>query len=348
MDPVTLEVTVSPTDWRHAVHVLPHQLRQWARQVDDVQFTLNLQQRQGRYASAEQEALTTLTGLLDDLCRQHPNAHVREVDYSPAARAEVSERFFDGRPVPLKNHDGGPFYSYFFGWHAARHDHVFHTDSDMLFGGGSQTWISEALALLRAKPDVLTTAPLPGPPTADGRLPEHMARKHANMGGEPRREEHDSLAYRFHGCSTRIWLFDRSTLVQRLGGMPLERPRLRSSLRARLEGNPPYELPEKSMSRRMNERGLRRVDFLGTGPGMWSLHPKMRSEEFHEALPTLVRRVETGDIPDEQRGDYDVNDSLVDWTSGREALQHQTWYRRLARRGVRAAGGRAPDLLATR
>ena len=26
MNPVTLEITVSPTDWRHAVHVLPHHL----------------------------------------------------------------------------------------------------------------------------------------------------------------------------------------------------------------------------------------------------------------------------------------------------------------------------------
>lgn len=331
MNPVTLEITVSPTDWRHAVHVLPHQLRQWAGQVDDVQFTLNLRQRQGKYGGTGPDALSSVTALLEDLCREHRNAHVREVDYSPAMQAEVSDRFFDGRPVPLTNHDGGPFFSYFFGWHAARHDHVFHADSDILFGGGSQTWMSEALALLSSKPEVLTAAPLPGPPTTDGVLPAHMFQKHSNMGGAPQREDHDSLAYRFHGVSTRVWLFNRATLASRLQGMPLERPRLRSRVRARLEGNPAVELPEKSMSRRMNQLGLRRVDFLSADPGMWTLHPTMRSEEFYDALETLIRRVETGDIPDEQRGDFDVNDSLVDWTSARENLRRKRGMQRFAR-----------------
>ncbi|PPK97243.1 hypothetical protein CLV92_10460 [Kineococcus xinjiangensis] len=340
MHPVTFEITVSPTDWRHAVHVLPHQLRQWAGQVDDVQFTLNLQQRQGRYGAAAQQGLTVLQDLLADLCSRYPNAHVREVDYSPAMQAEVSERFFDGRPVPLKNHDGGPFYSYFFGWHAAKHDMVLHTDSDMLFGGGSQTWVGEALDVLRTNPDILCTAPLPGPPTPDGEFPERIRAQHTAMGGPPRRAEIGSLGYRLHGCSTRLWLFDRTTLGRRLGGMPLEGPRLRSNLRARVEGNPPFELPEKSMSRRMNQLGLSRIDFLGSDPGMWSLHPPMRSELFYAELPALVARVEAGDLPPEQLGDYDVNDSLVDWTSAREALRQQTWSKRLARRAKASASGR--------
>lgn len=334
MNPVTFEVTVSPTDWRHAVHVLPHQVRQWAGQVQEVQFTLNLAQRAGRYGAAADGGLRTLRTLLDDLCAEHPHARVVEVDHSPAARAAVSERFLDGRPAPLKNHDGGPYYSYFFGWHAATNDLVLHADSDMLFGGGSQTWIGEALQVLRSQPDVLCTAPLPGPPTEDGVLPPAIHAQHSRMGGAPRREPGPDLAYRLHGCSTRLWLFDRSTLSSRLGGMPMESPRLRSAVRARVEGNPPVELPEKSMSRRMNALGLTRVDLLGSGPGMWSLHPPMRSEEFYAALPELVRRVEAGDVPAGQRGDYDLNDSMVDWTSARNALRKQTWPRRLARRAA--------------
>lgn len=344
MNPVTLEITVSPMDWRHAVHVLPHQLRQWAGQVDEVQFTLNLRGRQGRYGAAAREAADSVGALLDALCAEHPHARVREVDYSPAARAAVSERFFRGRPVPLTNHDGGPLYSYWYGWHAASHDHVLHLDSDMLFGGGSQTWLTEALALLAARPEVLTTAPLPGPPTADGSLPPHILERHGHMGGPPVREPGDAVAWRFHGCSTRVWLVDRSTLAERLGGVPLEPPRLRSALRARVEGHPPVELSEKSITRRMNQLALRRVDFLGSGDGMWSLHPKWRSEEFYAALPALVRRVEAGDVPDAQRGDFDVNDSLVDWSSAHAALRRQTWQRRLARRARTAATSRVTRL----
>ena len=322
MHPVTLEITVSPADRRHAVHVLPHQLRQWAGQVDEVQFTLNLQPRTGRSGAAAPADVTALLELLDRLCREHPHARVREVDDSPAARAEVGERFFGGRPVPPRSHDGGPFYSYFHGWH---------TDSDMLFGGGSQTWVGEAVELLRTRPDVLCTAPLPGPPTPDGELPDRVRARHAALGGPPRRLEGDVLGYELQGCSTRLWLVDRSALGRHLADVPLEAPRLRTALRARVEGQPPVDLPERIVSRRMRALGLHRVDFLGRGAGMWSLHPPMRSEEFYAALPELVARVEAGDLPAAQLGDYDVNDSLVDWTSARAALRRQRWDRRLTR-----------------
>jgi hypothetical protein len=65
------------------------------------------------------------------------------------------------------------------------------------------------------------------------------------------------------------------------------------------------------LSRVMSARGMLRVDFLGRPPGMWSLHPPVHSEAFYRLLPDLIRRIETGDIPNGQRGDYDLNDSMV-------------------------------------
>lgn len=332
--PVTLEITVAPVDLPHAVHILPHQMRQWAGQVDEVQFTLDLHQSRGRYGAGAEERRPQLEMLLDDLCDRWPNAHVREVDYSAAMTAEVGERFFGGLPVPAKHHYGGPIYSYFFGWHAARHDLVFHLDSDMLFGGGSQTWIREAVDLLRERPDVLLCSPLPGPPTADGRLPDRMVARHGQL---PSREPHSSLAYGFASCSTRLFLFDRARFVSRLVPVPLERPRLRSQLRARVEGHPRYELPERTITRRMRQMGLRRVDFLGSSPGMWSLHPALRSELFYRELPRLVAQVEAGDMPEAQLGDYDVNDSLIDWTTARAAARGQRWWMRFARQAAARA-----------
>jgi hypothetical protein len=147
MAPVTLEITVAPVDLRHAIHILPHHLRQWAGQVDDVQFTLDLHTSRGRFGEAAHERRAPFEALLAELCAAYTNAHVRVVDYSPESVAAVSDRFFGGRPVPPKNHWGSPFYSYFYGWHSARNDYVFHMDSDLLFGGGSQTWAAEAVGL---------------------------------------------------------------------------------------------------------------------------------------------------------------------------------------------------------
>ncbi len=332
---MTLHVAVAPGDWRHAEHVLPHQLRQWGRSVDDVQLTLDLRPSKGRFGGGTPEDVTRLRRTLERACEADPRVHVREVDYSAPAAAAVAERFLDGRPVPVKSHYGAAYYSYLYGWHTARHDAVLHVDSDMLFGGGSPTWTTEALDLLAARADVVLCSPLPGPPTADGVLPPHVVAAHSSDGSDFHVEPLDWPAYGMRSCSTRVLLMDRRTLVRRLAPIRVRPPHLAGHVRARLEGQVPAELPEATLSRRMRETGQQRVDLLGSGAGMWSLHPPLRSEEFYAALPSLVERVETGDVPDAQRGDYDVNDSLVDWTSARAASGGQGWPAHLRRRARR-------------
>jgi hypothetical protein len=61
---------------------------------------------------------------------------------------------------------------------------------------------------------------------------------------------------------------------------------------------------------------------------MWSLHPPFRSEEFYRRLPELIEAVESGRVPDGQRGHYDLNDSMIDWT---EARADNHWRRRYLR-----------------
>src|SRR5215218_365514 len=164
--PVTLQVSLAPTDFPHAQHLLPHQLRQLAGSVDEVLLVVDLHRSPGRFSEAWEERRPRLQALLEAVCRQYPHARVAEVDYAPGVRAALSERFLSGREVPLKDSRGGPFHSYLYGLHAAAHEHVFHLDADMLLGGGSRTWMAEALALLSARPEVLSVSPLPGPPTA--------------------------------------------------------------------------------------------------------------------------------------------------------------------------------------
>jgi hypothetical protein len=336
--PVTLEITVAPVDLPVAQHTIPHQLRQFANQVAAVQFTLDPHKSRGRYGAAADERRPQLEALLGELCDEHPHARVEIVDYGDEKKRAVAARFFGGRRVPAKHHYGGPIYSYFYGWHIARHDLVFHVDCDMLFGGGSPNWIEEAVGLLRSREDTIMVSPFPGPPPAVA-LSNEILRRHGKYAvRSPWQVEADPPAYAFPSASTRLFLFDRADFVQRVGPLPLERPRARSFLRAVAEGHQPYELPEASITKRMERVGLWRVDLLGSGAGMWSLHPAMRSEEFYAALPDLVRRVEAGEVPDEQRGDYDVNESMIDWSSARRAQRKQTWTRRLARRWLRRAG----------
>jgi hypothetical protein len=322
MPGVTLQISLAPTDFPHARHILPHQLRQWAAQVDEILLVVDLHRSQGsRFAQAWTERRPLLEQLIADCCAQYNHARTVDVDYAPAAATRVATAFFGGHPVPTKDLRGGPFYSYFFALAAARHDLVLHADSDILFGGGSPHWIAEAQALLAADANVLVCSPLPGPPTADGRLVSQRAERYPAP----------FPAYRFAHVSTRIFALDRARFAARIGALRASRPNLRGRLRSALQGMPAYDLPENILSRAMQTRGLSRVDFLGSAPGMWSLHPPHRSALFYEQLPSVIARVEAGDVPDAQRGCYDINDSLVDWSSARAALAARPWWQRAAR-----------------
>jgi hypothetical protein len=322
MTGVTLQISLAPTDYPHARHILPHQLRQWASQVDEILLVVDLHKsRSGRFAAAWAERRPLLAQLVAESCAQYGHARAVEVDYTPNAAARVAATFFGGRPVPTKDLRGGPFYSYFFALDAATHPLVLHADSDILFGGGAKTWAADARRLLDADPTVLVCSPLPGPPTADGRLVSQRAERYPAP----------FVAYRFPHVSTRIFALDRARFRERIGALRATRPGLRGRVRATLQGMPAYDLPENILSRAMHAHGLARVDFLGTAPGMWSLHPPHRSALFYEQLPAVIARVEAGDIPDAQRGCYDINDALVDWSSARDALAARPWWQRAAR-----------------
>jgi hypothetical protein len=316
---VTLQINVAPVDLPYATHTLPHQLRQWSGQVQEIIFTFDLHRtaRGGHFGEGWEERRVPMRELLDSLCREYPAARVAEVDYSPEKMSEIAATLTAGAPIPVKDTKGAPFYPYFYGLYEASNDFVFHLDCDLMFGGCSQTWIDEALALLGDHPDVFACNPLPGPPTADGTLRRQSAP----------RFKHSSHAYRFTEVSSRLFLIDRTQLRERLLPLSLLGPaRAISSAKARLHGNPPYRAAELVMSEAMSAAGLYRVDLLGAEPGMWSLHPPYRSAEFFSELPRLIERIEQGDVPDAQRGDYELNDSMFDWSrTRRRTMVRRLW-----------------------
>jgi hypothetical protein len=259
--------------------------------------------------------------LLDRCCSEYDHARVLEVDYSPGVSERLGAEFFDGRPIPRKAFLGGPFYSYFFGLDAVSHNYVLHADADMMYGGGSQTWIAEAIDLLKERPDVVFCSPLPGPPTDTAELRSQTLE----------REPHTSLAFRAHEVSTRIFFMDMERFRSRMAGLTVTRPPFVAWLRAVVDGHPARLDFETIYSRAMVARGLLRVDFLGSEPGMWSVHPPYRSARFYERLPGLIEEIESGRIPEAARGHHDVHDSMVDWSDARRlidplwrrALKHQ-------------------------
>jgi len=318
---VTFQVNLAPADFPHARHTLPHQLRQWAGQVDEFLLTTDLHRvKHGHFGEGWHERQAPLAALVAECSATHPNVRALDVDYDADASRRVSHAFFRGHPVPPKDLRGAPIYPYYFGLEAAKNDIVIHIDSDMMFGGGSQTWVKEAVALFESDTNVLTCSPLPGPPTRDGTLP-----------GQPAATPYAGLptAFQFHWFSTRIFALSKRRFADRIGGVKPRGPKLRGAIRAALQGNPMADLAENVFSDAMVGVGMYRVDFLGAGNGMWSLHPPFRSAAFYEQLPDLIARIESGDVPDAQRGHYDITDALFDWSSARAAKRRKPWWVRL-------------------
>lgn len=317
--PVTLQISLAPSDYRHARILLPHQVRVWRGQAAEILLVIDFHRSAGRFSERWAEGKDRILSLAQSI----PNARVLTVDYDPEVQARVSAEFFGGRPVPAKDFRGGPYYAYFFGLNAAKSDFVLHTNSDMLFGGGSTEWLAEATGEMALRPEILFSAPLPGPPAPDRKLRSQTGAAEA---GTP-------FAFRFADMSTRLFLMSRQRFRTEIGALNPRRPaRLRSTIKAMVEGNPPADLPEHIFAAAMAAHGLVRREFLGRAPGMWSLHPPYRCADFFDKLPELVQRVETDNIPDAQRGYHDINASLVNWDEAVAALAHNRWWQRLAQR----------------
>jgi hypothetical protein len=318
--PVTLEITLAPPDLRHAEHVLPHQLRTWAAQVREILCVVDLCPVPGRPDRSWEPDGRRLVELVDACCAVHPHAHRRIVDYGADVASAVSAFFLRGKPIPAKTYRGGPFHAYFFGLHAASHDYVFHVDSDIMFGGGSQTWMDEAVHLLADRRDVLVCQPFPGPPRSDGRV--HAA------GAEP--EPGPTRAFRFKTITTRYFLIDRHRFRERIGGLEVRAHSpvfkrvglvawlrgvrdlpFRDRLRPLTLATPRIDLPERLLGEAMVVAGMHRIDYLGREPGMWTLHPRERTERYYKLLPQLVGRIERGDVSEQQRGHYDLDESML-------------------------------------
>lgn len=321
-DGVSLQISVAPRDLPHARQILPHQLRQWGGQVDEVVFTLDLGVGRRRRWSEGDAAKTH--ALLAALCDRSEHSRVELVDYGHAALADVGRSFFAGKTVPLTDCYGKAVYPYFFGLLCARRRYVLHMDSDMMFGGGSQVWTEQARSLLSQAPEIFTCSPLPGPP-AEAAIPRHVHRRHARS-WSPRvlrlnavpflAAEIEGPALRFSRFSSRVFFVDRSALTNPARAIRARHASVRNLLgtaakRTVGRGDLRWADGETMLARTMKACRMLRVDFLGRPPGMWSLHPPVHSEAFHRLLPDLIGRIETGDIPIGQRGDYDLNDSMV-------------------------------------
>ncbi|WP_316797798.1 hypothetical protein [Pedobacter frigidisoli] len=307
-EPVSLQINLSPGDFRIAKFILPHQLKALACQVDEIILTVESKPSKGRFAEGWKENIRNLEWLLKDISQSF-EVKVIQVDYQEEKKREIAQYFFNNTYIPEKDFRGGPFYAYFYGLYHCKNDLIFHLDSDMFLGGHSSKWIAEATGLFNQHSNLLCVAPLPGPPAENEQLKGQDIIKKIN--GIP-------FMYEISGFSTRIFMIRKSLIT--LHKIKLTRPKLKDQVKAIIKGNPNADLPEHQLSDLMKIHHLKRIDFLGSGSGMWSLHPPYRNQNFYGGLPDLIKRIEQNNLPKSQNGFYDIVDEVIDWKDVREKL----------------------------
>ena len=97
--PVSMQITLTPSDLQEVRHFLPHQLRIWAGQVDEVLLLVDVPPAKAGRDGA-MGSLGELREVLEKQRRSHRHLDWRLVDYSPEARRQVELTFYGGRSVP--------------------------------------------------------------------------------------------------------------------------------------------------------------------------------------------------------------------------------------------------------
>jgi hypothetical protein len=309
---VSLQINLAPGDYLHATEILPHQLNALSNQVDEIILIVDTKPSKGRFALNWNENKDLLDVFLEIISKDYA-VKIIPVDYRSVFKSQVAQYFFGKNYMPDKDFRGGPFYAYFFGLYMATNNYVFHLDSDIFLGGGSETWVSEAVDILEDK-HCLIVSPLPGPPHPQEMLIEQRIISKLSP-----------YAFELAGMSTRLFMVDKSKFESKK--LSIKKPALRSQIKAIIQGNPNAQLPELLIADYMYLNNLKRVDFLGTHPGLWSLHPPYRTKTFYEGLPQLIKSIEENSLPATQYGFYDIVDEVCDWTDARERLKTNRWWK---------------------
>ena len=291
----TLSINVARPDVPFLRHTVPHLVRMCRYAFVERVLVVDPSPPHPRYTrDARLASLDELRAECAALRAAGVVDEVVDVDYAPARVRQITRKHFGRGLRHTHDYRGYPTYGLLDAYERARGDYFLHFDSDMLLHQAPDfDWIAAGIALMGARPDVVTVTPLAGPPSDDGTLRQRVAYTRDDAGG----------FYRFQHFTSRKFLVERARFDAFL---PLV-PRAVSWRRAAtsvVSGKSPLERWERLVSERMIATATCRADLAS--PRAWTLHPPDHGPTFLAALPSLIARVESGDFPPAQAGDYDL------------------------------------------
>lgn len=301
----SLSIMVARTDIPFMMHTIPHLVRMCNFPFQERMLAVDTAPLSGDKVG--RPGIGTMEQLRD-YCHQLLSSgvvdKVVDIDYSDAYRQKIYQKHF-GDPIRKShNYKGYPILGTIFSLEEVSGDYIVHFDSDMmLHQQPDYSWIEEGIKLLQAHPEVMAVRSLTGPPHEQGKLEQKVPY-----------DRHPDGFYRFKFFGSRAYLIDRQRFDSLLPLSVLWRSYknkilngLPNSLKTTLNyltGKGALDSWEIMVSRRLEETKYFRA--VLDSPKAWTVHPKDRGQEFIQALPKIIEKVETGWYPPEQAGHYDL------------------------------------------
>ncbi len=294
-DSCTLSILVSRPDVPYMLHTIPHIVRSCQRDFAERVLIVDTAPLHPRYAHLSETAtLAALRQCCNQLVVNKIIDQVVDIDYSTDTMTQLSLKHFGCRLRNTRNHRGYPILGMAFAIERAQGRFFLHFDSDMLIHqcAGSD-WIGDAIGKMRQNANILFASPLSGPPDPSGSLKQRDVQY-----------SHDARGYYvFKHFSSRKFLVDRERLDAALPLAPAYISRCKW-LTSFFTGKSALCNWEHMVSNMLAATSYIRADL--DSHSAWTLHTPDHEAEFLAKLPSVIQRVEAGQFPREQAGDYDL------------------------------------------
>lgn len=297
----TLSINACVTDVPFLFTTVSHLVRACRYPFREKMLVIDTAPMKGRYRDQELPRFSELAAVAEQLVSRGVIDQVIEVDYQPSVRNPILAKHL-GRAV-RETHDfrDAPIYAYLFAYEAATADYFLHFDADMLlYQAEDFNWIQTAIDCLDQNPDILTITPLPGPPQLGLELKQRGIPYRLNPNGY----------FEFKEFTARRYLLDRRRFDRCLP-LPLSHVSWKRQLAAKVTGRSAIERWEGMVTNKLLASPYIRADLAS--PQAWTLHAINHDAQFLRLLPQIIDRIERGDYPAAQAGDYDLQLDL--WES---------------------------------
>lgn len=291
----TLSINICLTDLPFLSHTIPHIVKSCRYPFVERMLVIDTAPMKGRYRNnSSLPNMIELEKAAQELVNQGYIDTVVKVDYKPKVLISIIKKHLGHSIWETHDFRDAPIYAYLYAYEVAQGDYFLHFDADMLlYQAAGYNWIEAGIEYLKKYPEILTVTPLPGPPDKNLNLKQQEVSYKYDLRG----------FFTFKEFTARRYLLDRRRFDDCLP-LPLSYISWKRRLASYLTRHSALERWEGMLTNKLLASKYIRADIAS--PKAWTLHALEHGTKFLELLPDIITRIEQGDYPAGQTGDYDL------------------------------------------